>query len=96
MIEELTARVVELERKLGRNSSNSSQPPSQDGLGKPPPRSMRGRSGRKPGKQPGSPGSGLAQVEVPDRVIRHFPSACAGCASALDGAAVLDGPVRPG
>lgn len=93
MIEELTARVVELERKLGRNSSNSSQPPSQDGLGKPPPRSMRGRSGRKAGKQPGSPGSGLAQVEVPDQLVKHFPSACAGCASVLDPAAVLDGTV---
>jgi transposase len=90
MIEELTARVVELERRLGRNSSNSSQPPSQDGLGKPPPRSMRGRSGRKAGKQPGSPGSALAQVEVPDRLVKHLPSVCGGCAAPLDRAAVAD------
>jgi hypothetical protein len=96
MIEELTARVVELERRPGRDSSNSSQPPSQDGLGKPPARLMRGRSGRKPGKRPGAPGSALAQVKVPDRLVKHFPSACAGCAAPLDRAAVGDMVVRLG
>jgi len=49
MIEQLTARVAELERRLARNSRNSSQPPSADGPAVPSHRSRRG-SGRKPGK----------------------------------------------
>jgi uncharacterized coiled-coil protein SlyX len=32
----LAARVAELERRLGKDSSNSCRPPSSDGLGKPP------------------------------------------------------------
>ncbi|MBF0160400.1 MAG: hypothetical protein HQL58_12855 [Magnetococcales bacterium] len=33
--ERFEARIGELERRLGLNSSNSSKPPSSDGLGKP-------------------------------------------------------------
>ncbi|MCY0963544.1 DUF6444 domain-containing protein, partial [Streptomyces sp. H27-H5] len=33
--ERLTARVAELERRLGRNSGNSSLPPSSDAFGRP-------------------------------------------------------------
>ena len=36
----LTARVAELERRLGLDSSNSSKPPSSDGPGKPPHRTQ--------------------------------------------------------
>ncbi|MGL4965218.1 MAG: DUF6444 domain-containing protein, partial [Inquilinus sp.] len=36
----LTARVAELERRLGLDSSNSSKPPSSDGPGKPPRRTQ--------------------------------------------------------
>ncbi|MGH3631916.1 MAG: IS66 family transposase [Sciscionella sp.] len=86
VIAELRAEIVELRRQLGQNSRNSSRPPSSDGLAKPAPKSLRGRSGRRPGGQPGHPGSRLEQVSVPDEVRRHEPRACAGCGSALEGA----------
>lgn len=77
----------ELRRRLGLNSKNSSKPPSSDGLDKPPPTSMRGRSGRKPGKQPGTSGTTLSQVVVPDEQVPHFPAVCGGCGDGLDPAA---------
>ena len=86
MIEKLTVRVAELERQLGRNSRNSSQPPSADGPAAPPSRTTRRRSGRKPGKQPGAGGSALFQTSSPDEVIDHLPDACGGCGSDLAGA----------
>ena len=45
------ARIAELEARLRQNPRNSSRPPSSEGLGKPAPRprSLRKRSGRKPG-----------------------------------------------
>jgi transposase len=79
----LAARVVELEARLAANSKNSSKPPSSDGLGKPAPKSLRGRSGRKPGGQDGHPGRTLCQVADPDEVVRHEPVSCAGCGSGL-------------
>jgi len=77
----LESRMVELEARLRENSRNSSRPPSSDGLGKPPPkpRSRRGRSGRKPGGQPGSEGHYLVQVDSPDEVVPHEPGRCGGC-----------------
>lgn len=66
---ELNARVVELERRLGRNSGNSSMPPSVDdvpGRTPPPVKPVRGKGAkRKPGKQPGAPGSNLAWRDRP-------------------------------
>jgi transposase len=80
----LGARVAELERRLGKDSSNSSRPPSSDGLGKPPARRReRRRDGRAPGKQPGAPGAHLAQVADPDEVVVHRPVVCAGCGGDL-------------
>ena len=79
-----SARIAELERRLGLNSSNSGKPPSSDGLKKPVRvSSLRERSGRKPGGQPGHPGKTLCRTETPDAVIDHYPPACAGCGAAL-------------
>ncbi|MFC7588292.1 DUF6444 domain-containing protein [Nonomuraea antimicrobica] len=64
-VDRLTARVGELERRLGRNSGNSSLPPSSDTFVRPdkkPPVNTR----KKRGRQPGAPGAGLAMVETPD------------------------------
>jgi transposase len=86
VIAELTARVADLERRLGLNSRNSSKPPSSDGLAKPPPRSLRKGSGRRPGKQPGSESATLSLVDDPDEVREHRPAACSGCGGDLAGA----------
>jgi len=84
LIAMLNARVAELERRLGKDSSNSSRPPSSDGLGKPPaPRQQRRGGGRAPGKQPGAPGAHLAQVADPDEVGVHRPVVCGGCGGDL-------------
>ncbi len=91
LIATLQARVAELERRLGRDSSNSSKPPSSDGLGKPAPADRRAdeQAGRRrPGKQPGAPGAHLAQVAIPDEVVEHLPERCGGC-----GAELADAPV---
>jgi transposase len=77
------ARIAELERRLAASSRNSSKPPSSDGLDKPAPKSLRGRSGRKPGGQPGREGRTLRQAEEPDEVVVHEPGACAGCGGPL-------------
>ena len=89
LIEKLTARVAELERRLGADSSNSSRPPSSDSpytkkVAKA--RSSRQRSGRKPGKQPGDPGVSRSLSDNPDKTVRIDPDTCAGCNSSLAGA----------
>ena len=50
-------RIAQLERRLGRNSRNSSQPPSTDPPSTPP-RRGKDPSGRKQGAQPGHEGKG--------------------------------------
>ncbi len=82
----LKARIVELERQLGLNSSNSSKPPSSDGLKKKPTRtsSLRESSGKKPGAQPGHKGETLRQVAEPDKIVDHHPRICSGCGGTLE------------
>ncbi|HJX20952.1 MAG TPA: IS66 family transposase [Steroidobacteraceae bacterium] len=83
-IEQLMGEVAELKRQLGLNSRNSSKPPSSDSpFVKPAPRSLRRKSGRKPGGQPGHPGSTLALVANPDKRLRHEPGPCGACGSDL-------------
>ena len=88
----LVARVAELERQLGKDSSNSSKPPSSDApFAKPAPkRSSRTRSGRGPGKQDGAPGTTLKRVADPDETFVQDPEACCGCGDSLAGAPVFD------
>ena len=86
-------QVAQLERRVGRDSSNSSKPPSSDSPYTKKPRkardrSLRGRSGRKPGKQPGAPGATLAQVPDPDHTIVCAPATCRGCGHDLGGVPV--------
>jgi len=80
-------RIGELEARLRQTPRNSSRPPSSQGLDKPPPRprSLRKRSGRKPGGQGGHEGTTLAQVARPDRELRHEPGCCGRCGAGLAG-----------
>jgi transposase len=80
-------RIAELEAQAGKNSRNSSRPPSSEGLGKPAPkpRSLRKKTGRKPGGQDGHQGRTLRQVAVPDHELPHEPGCCAGCQRSLAG-----------
>src|SRR5436305_14673423 len=81
----LKAQIAELERRLGLNSSNSSKPPSSDGLKKPARvKSLRERSGKVPGGQKGHKGETLRQVTDPDEVVDHYPPACSTCGAGLD------------
>ena len=87
-VAELRAQNAELRRRLDQDSSNSSRPPSSDSLFvRPAPRSLRGRSGRKPGGQTGHEGRALRQVEAPDQVEWHEPVACGGCGAGLPASA---------
>ena len=89
------ARISELERRLDLNSTNSGKPPSSDGLNKPPrTTSLREKSGRKPGGQPGHPGKTLRQSETSDATIDHFPETRTGCGAALNETMVTDHTAR--
>ncbi|MFY1696091.1 IS66 family transposase [Solwaraspora sp. WMMA2101] len=86
-LEQALTRIAELEARLKQSSSNSSKPPSSDGLAKPAPKSLRGRSGRRPGRPAGGEGTTLSQVAEPDVIVRHVPDICGGCGDGLTNAA---------
>ena len=77
-IAERDEKIHELESRLGQNSSNSSRPPSTDGFNSPN-RSLREKSGRRPGAPNGHPGSHLGIPHAPDETVSHFPAKCQSC-----------------
>jgi transposase len=79
----LVARMQELEGRLAKDSHNSSKSPPSDGLARKT-RSLRKRSGKKPGGQIGHHGETLRLVAVPDDVVEHHPARCTACQAPLD------------
>jgi transposase len=91
LIEALRAEVAALRRRVGRDSSNSSQPPSQDGpaaegKAKVRARGRRGQPGRAQGGQKGHRGASLAWSARPDKTVVIEPGPCTGCGADLAGA----------
>ena len=86
MIEQLVARIGELEERLRQNSQNSSRPPSSDApAGRRP--ETRAPSGRKPGGQPGHEGHQrlLLPEEAVDTIVPVKPRRCRRCGTGLHG-----------
>ena len=78
------ARIAELEKRLDKNSSNSSKPPSSYGLAKPPRTSSLRENGKhKSGGQPGHKGETLKQTETPDIVKKYALTTCPYCNEVL-------------
>src|SRR5713101_5747529 len=78
LIEALQERINTLERQQAKDSHNSSLPPSSDRFVRAP-KSLRTKSGKKPGGQPGHRGHHLRQVQTPDEVLIHPVLCCEHC-----------------
>ena len=80
-ISELEEIIKELREQLNKNSGNSSKPPSTDGFKKPvnKNRSLRKKSGKKPGGQIGHTGSNLSVLSEPNHVEEHCHFDCKKC-----------------
>jgi transposase len=81
VIAQLTARIEHLEGQRAKDSHTSSKPPSTDGLIAPvrKTQSLREKSGKKSGGQPGHPGNTWMLVEQPDQTVLLTPEQCQHC-----------------
>ena len=96
----LHTMAVEMSERLALNSTNSSRPPSSDppfggGSAKGDPAGSTGsaslsspaappKGGRKPGKQPGSPGRWRAEPLKTERAESHWPEICEHCGTPFE------------
>ena len=79
MISDLQDQISDLKRRVNMNSTNSSKPPSTDMFRTSKKRSLRRRSGSRPGGQPGHKGHNMRLPHEPDIIVSHHPSECEGC-----------------
>ena len=80
---QLQAELRRLRDLAAQNSRNSSRPPSTDGSQKPNPKSLRTKSGRKTGGQPGHPGRTLQPSDTPQHIRRWHSRLPSGVGLAL-------------
>jgi transposase len=92
-INALEERVEALENQLSKTSRNSSKPPSGDGFKKKT-KSLRVKSNRPSGGQPGHPGNTLEWSAEVDEIEVHPVTACQGCGASLQQTPVTDWEVR--
>lgn len=78
----LNERVQSLEKQNKTNSNNSSKPPSSDGFKKKT-KSLRTKSGKKPGAQEGHKGCTLSLNDNPDEINTHTIDECSKCGASL-------------
>src|SRR5437763_16063000 len=80
-LEQTNARIKHLEGQAAKDSHNSSKPPSSNGFKEPVRKtaSLRQKSGKKSGGQPGHVGNTLRMVERPDHRARLVPERCEHC-----------------
>jgi len=79
-IEQVLQRINALEKRLAKDSHNSSLPPSSDRFARQKKtRSVRQKSSKKAGGQAGHPGSTLQMSEKPEDVIRVPVTQCPQC-----------------
>ena len=87
-IDQLEARVKELESRLNLNSKNSGKPPSSDGYVRKV-RDKRDNQKKKRGGQPGHQGNTLTQSPNPDHIEVHKPDLCSCCGSNLENGKII-------
>lgn len=86
----LKIRVKTVEQQLNMNSRNSGQPPSSDGLQKPNPKNLRGKSGKNRGGQPGHQRNLLEKSLHPDKIEIHVLDYCYYCRQSLENISISD------
>src|SRR6266478_4119214 len=87
-LELLSEQVQVLQEQLKKDSHNSHLPPSSDRFHRQP-KSLRKKSGKKPGGQTDHPGSTLQMSQTPDTVIVHPVEHCQHCQHDLREGAAL-------